>query len=180
MGSFGRNTLLIALVGIGFAAGAFFEGMLAPCIAHRLNGCASAKQFIVEFRLWDDPAWSAVPGLKNEVLNHTEATLDVDGESIGELSRSGPALRRFLCEGNHQARLTFRSSWQHDVIEDHRVEFAVSRHSLFHATDWRRAENEPSTCAPDAQCELNVGLELSPLEPDERSARISASNRPRN
>jgi hypothetical protein len=53
--------------------------------------------------------------------------------------------------------------------EEHRMTFAVARASLFHLTEL--SEEEPEQCATST-CSLTVGLELSPLTPEQNEARI--------
>jgi hypothetical protein len=100
-------------------------------------------------------------------LNHAEVMLAVDGKTLGKIGLYQPPIRRFLCEGNHRAEISFGAG---DSAELHRVDFTVTRASLFHATEWQPDKAEPKTCVSEA-CVSNVGLDLSPLEPDENLAR---------
>jgi hypothetical protein len=136
-----------------------------PRVGHHLIGCASSRQFLVEFRLYNSESEPPIRGLDSRSLGRP-FTLTVDGEALGYVPWPGPGIRRFLCEGNHEALIQFARP-PGDTWEEHRVIFAVSRTSLFHGTQWARDENEPATCVTDAGCSTNVGLELSPFDPEE-------------
>jgi hypothetical protein len=158
----------IALAGFGFIAGMLFENRSLPHPAG-LSGCVSNRQFVTEFRLRDADFFAKIPGLRRESLNQPEATLEIDGRPLGKLSVLDPPIRQFLCEGTHEARLSFPSVWRDAGIEQHEITFLVSRASLFHATQWDKREHEESSCISKV-CVFNVGLELSPRDPDENFA----------
>lgn len=153
-----------AFLAIGFAAGALFR----PESRHQ--SCVSDKQFITEFRLRDANLYAAVPGLVRASLNQPEVLLEIDGKARGKLSQIfDPPIREFLCEGTHEAVLSFPSNWPPHPKERHRIRFLVSRPSLFHATQWKKEDGEESSCITDA-CVFNVGMELSPLDPDKQAS----------
>jgi hypothetical protein len=171
----------VALLAMGFCGGMFFSRSMHPAmvqLASRLS-CASSRQFLVEFRVHD----SKVRYMGDEEMElRPSAELEVDGAPVGILSTS-PAgdeetLRRFLCEGNHIAQLTIDTgSGQNAPAEVHRVEFAVSRPSLFHVKERQAYTVKPSaSCVSgDDTCRRTVSLELSPYEPDDPKVRFSPS-----
>jgi hypothetical protein len=163
----------VALLGMGFCGGMFFSRPGHPVmmqIASRMN-CASSRQFVVEFRVLDGQGKRIVG---DELRDSAE--LDVDGERVGILSRSDEqAVRRFLCEGNHIAQFTIEN-FQPAHPEVHRVVFAVSRPSLFHAKQWSEYVGRPSiSCVSDKGCGRSIYLELSPYVPDDPKVRIFPS-----
>lgn len=160
----------IALVGIGSMAGAFLDRLSFPHVAQIFNTCASSRQFVVEFRVVDGPSSQRIPGLIGMPFGHEQATLDVDGQRVGAFGEYLPPLRRFLCEGNHKARIEY--SPFADRMETHEVAFAVARPSLFHVTENSSYNSKAPTCVSDNQCHYDLGLELSPYEPDDPKARI--------
>jgi hypothetical protein len=164
----------IALLAMGFCGGMFFSRPGHPVmlqIASRMS-CASPKQFVVEFRVGDGK------GKRMRYALSHPADLEVDGERLGTLSgwEDEQGLRRFLCEGNHIAQLTVETGLYNTPPEVHRVEFAVSRPSLFHAKESAAFNEEPSTsCVSRDPCRRTVDLELSPYEPDDPKVRIFPS-----
>jgi hypothetical protein len=164
--------MAVALVGVGSFAGAFLDRLSFPRMSRMLNVCASSKQFIVEFRI-DEPHYygERIPALLGEPLNVARLAIEVDGVSIGDMERYG-SIRHFVCEGNHRARVRYPSDIRGET-EEHEIEFAVSRPSLFHITGRNVYSNEVSTtCVPEARCRENVALELSPWEPDALKVRM--------
>jgi hypothetical protein len=83
--------------------------------------------------------------------------------------------RQFLCEGTHEAILSFPSHVGHE-IERHRVRFLVSRPSLFYSTRFLIGDDDESSCI-SGRCPFNVGLELSQTVPDEEYSRKYAAER---
>lgn len=163
----------VALLAMGFCGGMFFSRPGHPVImqlASRMS-CASSKQFLVEFRVRD------VGNRRGNfyALEHS-AELEVDGERLGWLSYSNDeqGLRRFLCEGNHIAQFTVQTGLlQNAAKEVHRVEFAVSRPSLFHAKEW--PTDVSTSCVSGDPCQRTIELQLSPYEPDDPKVRIFPS-----
>jgi len=94
--------------------------------------------------------------------------LEIDGEKSGVLSEGTP-LRRFLCEGNHEARLSFELRVDSDEREEHRLEFALSRASLFDVVEANGDAEE--SCISRKPCRTNVGIVLESVDPDDVSAR---------
>jgi hypothetical protein len=94
----------------------------------------------------------------------------MDGERLGELGKHG-ALRHFLCEGNHRARLRFYN--YHDQIEEHAIDFAVSRPSLFDVTEVLSHDGILSfSCVSEVPCSRDLYFKLSAYEPDDLKVRI--------
>src|ERR1035438_4258679 len=160
----------VVLVGIGSMAGDFLDRLSFPHVAQLFTTCASSKQFMTEFRIDERrPYGSPIPGLSGEPLNVFEATVEVDGQRIGELERYG-SLRHFFCEGNHRVRIHYSGPREEKL--EHAIDVAVSRPSLFHVTASRIYQNETSTtCVSEVPCWENVALELSPWEPDDLKVR---------
>jgi hypothetical protein len=151
------------MVGIGlagFLAGVYLRG--GAGLPHVLQSCASATQYLTEFRLDERGA-----DRYGSTLYVRNAEVFVDGERIGRIAPRGPGLRHFLCEGNHEARLVV--SRLGGIPEEHRLKFAVARPAFFHLTEL--SEEEPQECS-SGPCSLAVGLELSPLTPEQNEARI--------
>jgi hypothetical protein len=161
----------LAFVGIGSFAGALLDRLSFPRISRVLNVCASSKQFIVEFRTNERTSYGdGIPGLFGRPLNWG-VTLEVDGTRVGELPRYG-FLRRFFCEGNHRARIRY-PIYSDQNVQEHAVDFAVSRPSLFHLTEIDLPPNlRSATCVSGSRCGSNVDLELSPYGPDDPRARL--------
>ena len=165
--------IAVALVGAGILAGALFwrgEPAIAQ-VAYRFS-CASSRQYLVEFRILDGEG-SRFYGLFGPALTEQGVALAVDGKSLGELPAYGPAIRWFECEGNHVAKVSIRRA-EGAVVpnEEHRVEFAVSRPSLFRLTYSSASDKYPSTSCISDTCSRNVYLELSPFEPDDPTVRV--------
>jgi hypothetical protein len=162
-----------ALLAIGFSGGMFYSRPGHPAIVQLVSrlSCASSKQFVVEFRVRDVTARHT-----SSALVHS-AELEVDGERLGWLlySNDEVGLRRFLCEGNHIAQLTVETALYNTPLEVHRVEFAVSRPSLFHAKEWDVDKGHSTSCVSTDPCQRTVDLELSPYEPDDPKVRIFPS-----
>jgi hypothetical protein len=96
--------------------------------------------------------------------------LEIEGQPLGKHSLIfDPPIREFLCEGTHEAVLTFPSVQSNQVIERHRIKFLVSRPSIFHATQLSKRDDEESSCISGGSV-FNVGLELSPLDPNKASS----------
>jgi hypothetical protein len=57
--------------------------------------------------------------------------VEVDGDEIGRLYQDSLPLRRFFCEGNHEAIIRFNDKWRNGAPEVHQFVFALSRSSLF-------------------------------------------------
>jgi hypothetical protein len=164
--------LIIALVAIGCMVGAFLDRVSLPPFARAFNVCASGKQFIVEFRVYDGNRFvDRIPGLSQVPLK-SDATLEVDGVKVGSLEEVGLPLRKYLCEGNHKAILRIPDDIRGGDREVHEVEFAVSRPSLFHVTQGYQGPDSTKTCVFGVHCTDRIALELSPYEPDDLRARI--------
>jgi hypothetical protein len=162
----------LALVGVGFAAGVFFRGTGLPQAIRQFGVCASAKQFLVEFRLWDGMTLGLM-GMPP--LDRGDVMLEVDSKLIGVLSTSRHPVRRFLCEDNHVMRIAFSE----DQLEpkgqkvDHTVEFTVSRPSVFYVTE--RGPVDFSTCVSVPWCPVTLDLELSHEDPDQKRQSTAAN-----
>ena len=173
--SFLAIIVAVALViAIAYLAGLFPHAAVITHVGRQLNVCASTKQFLVEFR---KPKWTLeMPGAgASQIPFQTAAQIAVDGEAVGVLTDETP-VRRFLCEGNHEARIRFRSDiWNKErnewEISEHSVEFAVSGPSVFHLYQWQRPEFVPSTCVTKEVCFFNAVLQLAGL--DERDAMVA-------
>jgi hypothetical protein len=163
----------VVLIGIGSMAGALLERLSFPRVARIFNTCASTKQFIVEFRTdeWHYHYGERTPGLIGKPFPYLPATLEIDGSRIGQIE-SDVQLRHFLCEGNHQARLIFGD--YRGSLQQHVIDFAVSRPSLFHLTEGDYlAKNETGTCVSGNPCiDRRLQLELSAYDPDDVKVRV--------
>ncbi len=158
--------VLVVLLSLTYLAGVFFKGSVVMKPAHKLNVCASSRQFLVEFRMPTEGVANPYLGPSFAPLRRS-VNLEIDGEKYGTLSEGTP-VRRFLCEGNHEARLAFQPRYDSDEMEDHRLDFALSRASLFDVVE---ASGEKSCILDRDRCTTNMGMVLESIDPDDVSAR---------
>ena len=158
--------MAVALVGIGSMAGAFLDRLSFPHVAQLFNTCASSKQFITEFRK-DGYYWAAYPQGTGIPWAVHDVNLDVDGIQAGSLGDA--PLRKFFCEGNHTAYVRYQGF--DGERETHKVDFAVSRPSLFHISQARADERRDADCNSAVPCTSTVWFQLSPYEPDDLKVR---------
>jgi hypothetical protein len=159
----------VVLVGVGSFAGAFLDRLSFPHMAQIFNTCASSEQFLVEFRTDEKRASQAIPGLIWDLLGRA-ATIEVDGVKIGEVGGYFP-LRRFVCEGNHTAKIRYTEFEDHTA--EHKLDFAVSRPTLFYVTKrWLSGDDKSPSCVSEQPCRWDIAFELSAYEPDDPKARI--------
>jgi hypothetical protein len=97
--------VLLVLISLTILAGVFLKGSVVMKVAHKLNVCASSRQFLVDFRMPTEGVANPYLGPNLGPLRRP-VSLEIDGEKFEMLSEATP-VRRFLCEGNHEARLTF-------------------------------------------------------------------------
>ena len=105
-----KSQLLSGLLITGiFAAGCFVGTLLktgSPVhISPLFTTCASAKQFVAEFRIGPE-YWKTIESASGMELAASNVTLEVDGKELGALNHDIP-VRYFLCEGNHSARVSY-------------------------------------------------------------------------
>jgi hypothetical protein len=165
------TVIVVALLAAGFVAGQFYRGPTIPPGMRAFGGCATDRQFLVEFR-GASTYEREVVGIP--IRSRGEIQLEADGQTIGALGRGRLPIRRFFCEGNHSMRVTFsddqsEAEWQKI---DHMVEFAVSRPSILVLTQSGMAENE--LCVVGAQCPVRFNLELLQDGPDEKRQNATA------
>lgn len=163
--------MAVGLIIFGLALGAFLSQLSFPHISRAFNTCASSKQFLVEFRRVGAERWSTY-GDGGPYLLLSSPVMDVDGVSLGTISDGG-SIRRFLCEGNHTAHISYPGP--NGDVETHTLEFAVSRASLFEVT---QTEKQPDgDCNSARPCTSKVWFQLSAYEPDDPKVRFPEDRR---
>ena len=118
----------LALVGLGSLTGAFVDRLSFPHVAIIFNTCASSRQFLVEFRTYDGASQKERMLVRGEPFYVGSVALRVDGKDMGALY-GNIAARRYFCEGNHEAEVIYK---ENNKMRKHKIEFAVSRPSLFY------------------------------------------------
>ena len=156
----------IALVAAGIAVGLFIRPPTLPRANSAFGGCVTGKQFLVEFRHGFAVNDKGLSGMS--IMHRGDAFLDLDGQSLGALCDTCKPLRRFICEGNHSMRINFSGTEPEKRGQklNHRVDFTVSRPSIYSLTE--RGPEESPSCVEAPWCPVALDLELSQAEPDEK------------
>jgi len=144
----------LALVGLGSLTGAFLDRLSFPHVANVFNTCASSRQFLVEFRVSGGVSQKERMLVRGEPFYQGTVTLTIDGKAMGELYGNISA-RRYLCEGNHEAKVTYKENGE---PRERKVDFAVSRPSLLYVIHVSTVEEE------------TADLQLLNYEPDDPRA----------
>jgi hypothetical protein len=160
-----KSQLLSGMVIAGiFAAGCFVGAFLnprsAPHVSPLFTTCASAKQFVAEFRIGREYL-ETIDSTSGTELVASNLALEVDGKNLGPL-HDGDPIRYFLCEGNHRARVSYGARGGETEMRE--FDFALSRPSLFDI--WQGSDDRWFPRKHE------VRNSLSPYEPDDLKARI--------